>query len=240
MLFERLLYLESNLLFLFSWYAIFLSFSVSGTQQTARMNDFGHGIDPHAVLPRLACQYTHTDLPCQYLRRPQNCSQTETLRQDFSRAKAHNKPGEDITKQTAGKLRFIACSYKKTTLSKHTATRSMIYCRILYNTVKEASDHFRSGAELDLNYLRANQDIFQGHLTLLMTRIMTLLFIWIKPRINYCPLSQLHDTYMTLCMTHITYMLNLNLYRKPQNNDKNPKKTILIPNLVQSSFIRHI
>lgn len=117
--------------FPFSRYAIFLSLSVSGTQQTARMNDFGHGIDPHAVLPRLACQYTHTDLPCQYLRRPQNCSQTETLRQDFSRAKAHNKPGEDITKQTAEQLRFIACSYKKSTLSKHTATRSMIYCRIL-------------------------------------------------------------------------------------------------------------
>lgn len=138
MLFERLLHLESNLPFLFSRYTIFLSLSVSGTQQTARMNDLGHSIAPHAVLPRLACQYTHTDLPCQYLRRPQNCSQTKTLRQDYSRAKAHNKPGEDITKQTAEQLLFIACSYKKIPLqhlSKHTATRSMIYCRI-YSTVK--------------------------------------------------------------------------------------------------------
>ncbi len=137
MLFERLLYLESNLLFLFSWYAIFLSFSVSGTQQTARMNDFGHGIDPHAVLPRLACQYTHTDLPCQYLRRPQNRSQTETLRQDFSRAKAHNKPGEDITKQTAGKLHV---AIKKAHFPSTLQHGPMIYCRILYNTVKETSD----------------------------------------------------------------------------------------------------
>lgn len=61
MLFERLLHLLSNLPILFSRYAIFLSLSVSGTQQTARMNDLGHGIDPHAVLPRLACQYSiHT------------------------------------------------------------------------------------------------------------------------------------------------------------------------------------
>lgn len=153
MLFERLLHLESNLPFLFSWYAIFLSLSVSGTQQTARMNDLGHGIDPHAVLPRLACQYTHTDLPCQYLRRPQNCSQTETLRQDYSRAKAHNKPGEDITKQTAEQLLFIVILQH---LSKHTAIQSMIYCRI-YSTVKETSDHFRSGSELDFKYLRASQ-----------------------------------------------------------------------------------
>lgn len=155
MLFERLLHLEFNLLLLFSRHTIFLSLSVSGTQQTARMNDLGHGIDPHAVLPRLACQYTHTDSPCQYLRRPQNCSQTETLRQDFSRAKAHNKPGEDITKQTAEQLLFIACSYKKNT----TSTSFQAHCNTVDDILQDIQSQVKKKTSNQIAAMRNLIDI---------------------------------------------------------------------------------
>lgn len=46
-----------------SQHTIFLSLSVSGTQQTARMNDLGHGIDPRMVHASI-----HTDLPCQQVK----------------------------------------------------------------------------------------------------------------------------------------------------------------------------